>query len=294
MLGPLAFLRLQERLIQNHQVLPDTSINLAEEKFLIYVPERMPSSGYALLVFIPPWNDAKLPKGWQSVLDRFGIIFVTAGRSGNDQGILNRRIPLALAAAENILAQYRIDSNRVFVGGFSGGSRVALRLAVSYPDLFHGVLLNAGSDPIGTSEIPLPEPELLSRLQESTRLAYATGSDDEANLILDSKSMHAMKQWCVFNIAEWTVPWSGHVILGPSPLSSAFSYLLEPSLNDPDPVRKCRAGLESDLAQRRKPIDDLVATGDWNSALPLIEQLDQDYSGLATADIRDLWNRRPK
>jgi poly(3-hydroxybutyrate) depolymerase len=52
---------------------------------------------------------------------------------------------LALIAAQNAMAQYSVDPQQVYIGGFSGGSRVALRLALGYPDVFHGALLNAGS-----------------------------------------------------------------------------------------------------------------------------------------------------
>ena len=42
---------------------------------------------------------------------------------------MGRREPLALLAALNILADYPIDPEQVYIGGFSGGSRIARRLA---------------------------------------------------------------------------------------------------------------------------------------------------------------------
>lgn len=58
-----------------------------------------PPHGFALLVFVPPWQDARLPPEWAKVLDRYGAIFVSAARSGNDENVLGRREPLALLAA---------------------------------------------------------------------------------------------------------------------------------------------------------------------------------------------------
>ena len=52
-------------------------------------------------------------------------------------------------AAYNVMKRYAVDPQRVFVSGFSGGARVAMRLALAYPDLFRGALMDAGSDPIG-------------------------------------------------------------------------------------------------------------------------------------------------
>jgi len=90
-----------------------------------------------------------LPQEWVSVLDRYGVIFVSAARSGNDESVSGRREPLALLAAHNIMKEHPVDPEHIYVAGFSGGSRIALRLALGYPDLFHGAILNAGSDSIG-------------------------------------------------------------------------------------------------------------------------------------------------
>jgi len=79
-----------------------------------------------------------------------------SGKLSNDASTVDRREPLALLAAQNVMAQYPVDPQRVYIGGFSGGSRVALRLALGYPDVFHGALLNAGSDPIGNADVSLP------------------------------------------------------------------------------------------------------------------------------------------
>ena len=79
------------------------------------------------------------------------MLVVSAAHSGNDEATFARREPLALLAAHNIRKQYPVDSDRIYIAGFSGGSRIALRLALGYPDVFRGVILNAGSAPIGSS-----------------------------------------------------------------------------------------------------------------------------------------------
>ena len=40
------------------------AIDLTQERFSLYVPAQRPAPGYALMVFIPPWQDAHLPSGW--------------------------------------------------------------------------------------------------------------------------------------------------------------------------------------------------------------------------------------
>src|SRR5689334_18634000 len=92
-LTPLAFERIKPHLSSARS----QPLDLAQERFVVYVPQgEPPPGGYGLLVFVPPWPEAALPKDWAHVLDRRGMIFVSAARSGNDADTLDRRIPLAL------------------------------------------------------------------------------------------------------------------------------------------------------------------------------------------------------
>lgn len=96
-LSPLANVEIAQA-TKNEPLRPQT-IDLTQERFLVYVPAQRPTQGYALLAFIPPWQDAHLPAGWAAVLDQHGMIFVSAAKSGNEQNVLDRRIPLALLGA---------------------------------------------------------------------------------------------------------------------------------------------------------------------------------------------------
>jgi len=138
LLTPLANQELNRVSANTHTALREQPVDLSQESFAVYVPPNAPPAGYGLLAFIPPWDKAYLPAGWTYVLDQHGMIFVSASRSGNPQNVVDRRIPLALLGAYNIMQRYPIDQRRVYIGGFSGGSRVAMRVALAYPDLFHG------------------------------------------------------------------------------------------------------------------------------------------------------------
>ncbi len=87
----------------------------------------------SLLVFVSPYEDARIPLDWISALDRHDMIFVSAFRSGNSTNVFDRREPLALLGAVNVMSRFAIDLRRIYVAGFSGGSRVAERLAIGYP-----------------------------------------------------------------------------------------------------------------------------------------------------------------
>ena len=237
LLTPLSFQRVQ----QNLTALREQPVDLAQEKFVVYVPEGAPpEKGYGILVFVPPWPQARLPDGWSSVLDRHRLIFVSAANSGNEAHVIDRRVPLALLAYENIRRRYPLDPTRIYVGGMSGGSRVALRIALAYPDVFRGALLNAGSDPIGDQQVPLPPADLFRRFQDSTRLVYLTGDLDEFNMHKDLISQQSMRSWCVFDLVSQVMPRRGHEIADSVALSRALTALDKPSSVDPYKRAQCR------------------------------------------------------
>src|SRR5258708_37795868 len=169
MLSPLAALQLKRQMTRSGKQMVEQPIKLSEEKFIAYVPSPRPARGYALLGFVPPWEDARLPSGWTPVLDRYGVIFVSAARSGNDESVFDRREPLALLAAHNAMQRYPVDPERVYIGGFSGGARVALRLALGYPDVFRGPIFNSRNGPVAESPNPIPPKDLFLHFQHTRR-----------------------------------------------------------------------------------------------------------------------------
>ena len=214
------------RVLQSGVNLASQPLDPSNEQFLVYVPADKPVGGYGLLVFVPPWKQARIPDGWADALDRQGFIFVTAANSGNDADDFARRIPLALIAEQNVLKRYVIDPSRIFVGGFSGGSRVALKLALGYPDLFRGALLDAGADPIDTDALPLPPADLFAKF-EASRLVFVAGDGDTGALRMDAASLSSLRAHCVLNTEEQVLPAVGHSIADAGAFASALDALLK-------------------------------------------------------------------
>jgi len=229
LLPPAEAKALMERLAQRGQRLAEQPVDPAGERFILHVPPAAPAGGYGLLVFVPPWQQAKVPPGWTGALDRLGLIYVSAAKSGNEEITQARREPLALIAAANVMAHYPVDPAKVFIGGFSGGSRVAERLAVGYPDLFRGALLDAGSDRVGEGDLPLPPGDLLKRFREESRLVFVTGENDTLNHRLDADTMRSLDEIGMSRYASQTVPWLGHAVLPPAAFEAAMRALLDPS-----------------------------------------------------------------
>jgi hypothetical protein len=267
------------------------AIDLAQEAFTVYVPVKRPPRGYRLLAFIPPWQDARLPAGWGAVLEDLGVIFVSAAKSGNEENVIDRRIPLALLGTYNIMQRYRIDSDRVYIGGFSGGSRVALKVALAYPDLFHGALLNAGSDSIGDKDAILPPADLFAQFQNSSRLVYVTGSEDSWNVQHDIASQASLHAWCVFGFSVETMFREGHEIAVPYAVRRSLEALDRRSVDDAGRLSACRARIAGELAVDLKHVGELLDRDKPHDAWRSLTNVDARYGGLASPQIMELEQR---
>jgi len=284
LLSPKSYRELQGRLIASGEGLNEQFFDLAAERFAVYIPKRRPARGYLLIVFIAPWGEAALPPGWGSVLDDYGAIFVTAARSGNEESVHRRRIPLALAAAWNIAAKYDVDRSRIYAAGFSGGSRAAERLALEFPDLFSGAILNAGADPIGDAQTPIPSAELLQRFQIASRLVLVTGERDEMGVAMDATARTSLRDWCVAHVRQITMMHVGHQVATPEALAEALRALATDSDDARAAARsqRCRADLASRLTAGVERVRALQASGAAPATIAAeADRLESRYGWLA-------------
>lgn len=282
LVSPLHALDMRREMAGNPEALEASPLAPAQQRFALYVPTSpAPASGYALLVFVPPWQDARVPVEWIPALDRSRTIFVTAAGLGNDADVLDRRDPLALLAAYNVMQRYRVNPARVYIGGFSGGSRVALRLALAYPDLFRGALLDAGSDPIGTAQVPLPPEGLLQRFQQSSRIVFLTGSEDLVRQTQLARTNASLAQWCVFDAESITLLRTGHVLADAAAFAQGLAALSKPHVPDATKIAGCRTrnatALDRDLARAEA----LAHAGHVDKAVRALSAIDARYGNLA-------------
>jgi hypothetical protein len=288
LLTPLTSAQLPALLAKTGKTLSQQPVDLAAEHFVVYVPSTKPVNGYGLIVFVPPWDDGKVPEAWTDVLDQSGLIYVSEANSGNDANPIGRREPLALLAYANIVKRYPIDPARVYVSGFSGGSRIAMRLALAYPDIFRGALLNSGSDPIGDAIVPLPPKDLFLRFQESSTLAYVTGADDTTVLQADRASRHAMNDWCVFAVQSREMRGTGHHSADPDSVAWALDVLDKKAPPDAGELAQCRGSIDAELAGKFRDVDTLIAAGNRDQARARLDEIDKHYGGLAAPKVLDL------
>jgi poly(3-hydroxybutyrate) depolymerase len=119
--------------------------SVGKESFEVYVPkEYTGEKPYGLFVWISPGAQAGIRPEWHEVLDKHQLIWVGPNGAGNDRAVLVR-MGLAVDAVHNMKKGYAIDQKRIYVGGMSGGGRVANIAAVAYADLFAGGFYMCGA-----------------------------------------------------------------------------------------------------------------------------------------------------
>jgi hypothetical protein len=119
---------------------------LPEESFEVYVPaDYTGEKPFGLLVFSNPHPSGRPPQNYVPLLDKYHLIYVGANKAGNDR-FVRLRMGMAIDAAANMRARYKIDPDRVYVSGISGGGRVASLLGVGFADIFRGGFYIIGCD----------------------------------------------------------------------------------------------------------------------------------------------------
>jgi len=292
-LTPLTFRAVERQLLATGQALRDDPLDPERDAFSVYVPPGdPPPRGYGLLVFIAPWEEATRPRRWRPPLDRRGLILASAAGAGNETRILDRRVPMAVLAVENVRRRWPIDPERIYVGGMSDGSRSALVTALAFPDLFRGALLNAGSEPIdGSAGVYIPPADLFRRFQRM-RLVYATGERDDQVVRGDQVSRRSLQKRCVLDTQAQVVPRLAHEPLDPPALEKALAALDRPARLDEAELSRCNAALEKEIAGRLGEAEAAIAAGDGERARRLLQEIDAAYGGLAAPAILELEERR--
>lgn len=280
LLGPVTQERLRHTLASAGAGIQQQTIRAGEEQYDLFVPEPTGSGKYGLLVFVYPADEFQVPSDWWKTLKREGLVFVAARKSGNSESVLDRRVPLALHGYGMAISRYQIDPERVYVGGFSGGSKVAQMIALGYPDIFRGALLFAGSDAIGTNAVIPPPRDLMQLFQRRSRIVFSTGSEDFVNMGKDSRTRESLADFCIQGIATVLQNGVGHWPPDRRGLDKALHALGQPVVED-ERFGSCNQRLQAKIDHELDEVANLVKAREDAEAGKRLEKLDTLYGGLA-------------
>ncbi len=184
----------------------------------VYVPANYdPEKPAGVLVFVNSRNSGKIETEWKAVMDSMNLIYISANESGNDIDV-PIRVAYAILAPRVMLKNYAIDPERIYVSGFSGGSRVASMVAPEYNSLFKGAIYNSGANFWGESA--------LQRYREMADQNYVfiTGTED-FNLEDTKEVYNAYLEAGIDNSKLVVIPGMGHKRPAAEYLESAIQYL---------------------------------------------------------------------
>jgi predicted esterase len=154
-------------------------IKIKEEGYYIYVPESYTGKEpYGIFVNVQAGNGGGMPNSWKAVCDAKKMIVVSAHKSGNNEDVIHRRVPLAIAGLLNGMHVFNIDPKRLIIAGVSGGGRVASGIAVTYPDLFTGALYTNGCNGVSRWGGMTKDKKLVELIKNKMRYCIFNGSDD--------------------------------------------------------------------------------------------------------------------
>ena len=156
--------------------------------YRLYVPpDYDPGRPAGVMVHVPANDEPAGPGPYKEVLADRNLIWIGPAEVGNKQDVPWREWA-AIHAAREVQNRYAVDPDRIYVSGFSGGGRVASRVAVVGSDFFDGGFYFCGVNHYG--RVPAgdgknwdgfwdrPDPALLRRAMQAGRFVLFTGSED--------------------------------------------------------------------------------------------------------------------
>jgi hypothetical protein len=186
----------------------------------MYVPENYdPGKPAGLMVYISPTPKGWMPRNWQSVIDEENLIWISANDSGN-RTIDARRILFAVLGTQIAAKNYAIDTDRVYLSGFSGGGKVASKVAIDFANLFKGAIYICGV--LHWKRNPPP----LYDQVKANRYVFLTGKND-FNSDLTKNIYRKYQSAGLRNIYLMDILGMAHKTPGTKDFRKAISYLDE-------------------------------------------------------------------
>lgn len=143
-----------------------------QQSYELFVPKNYTDrKTWPVMLFISPSDRAMGWRSLKSLCMQQGIIFAGPHGAGNRCAI-RKRVRIVLDVLDELRRDYNIDPDRCYIGGFSGGGRVACAIAFALPELFGGVV------PVCAAGDLRSETWLRHRVIDRVSVAHVTGEND--------------------------------------------------------------------------------------------------------------------
>jgi pimeloyl-ACP methyl ester carboxylesterase len=239
-----------------------------KQTYELYVPQQYDSkTAWPVVLFVSPGDRGAGFQQWQQTLQKRGIIFASPHQAGNNCP-MPRRVRIVMDVLDDLRRNYNIDPDRVYIGGFSGGGRVACAIAFALPEYFGGVIpVCAGGD-------LRDESWLRQRVIDRLSVAQLTGETDFNRG--EVERMHQTELSAVgVRCNTWVTQGLGHGIPNAEVFAQSFDWLEETVEARRRLATQWPASRIADAPSRDQWADRLLAEGKQRLANPATI-----YSGL--------------
>ncbi|MSU35199.1 MAG: hypothetical protein EXS36_08795 [Pedosphaera sp.] len=185
------------------------------------------------MAWVSPGNSPGIPSDWISELAQSRLLVVSAANKGNERAIADR-LRLALDATYNVCREFPIERKRIYIGGMSGGGRVASMLGIACADVFAGALCVCGvnyfrdlADAHGQFYPASYRPDLrvLPLAKRSERVALITGEFDPNRENTKDTFEKGFLRDGFKNVRYFEIPGMRHAMPSGGVLYSALNFL---------------------------------------------------------------------
>lgn len=191
-----------------------------EQSYELYVPKSLkPGTAPGLILFISPGDRATGLNALREACEAGQLIFASPHRAGNNTDT-RRRVRIVLDVLDDLRRRHGVDPDRTYIGGFSGGGRIACAIGFSLPEYFGGVL------PVCAAGELREEPWLRQRVRDRLSVAHVTG-DGDFNRGEVERFRGPMLAAVGVRSKVWVAPRTGHAIPSPAQMSDAVAWLDE-------------------------------------------------------------------
>jgi predicted esterase len=192
----------------------------AKQQYDLFVPPTYNAKqSYPVVVFISPGDGPSGWKEWEPVCKQSGVIFASPYGAGNNVDF-KKRVRLVLDVLDDVRRNYDTDPDRTYIGGFSGGGRIAGHIAFSLPEYFGGTV------PVCATGELREENWLQHRMIDRLSVALVTGESDFNRGECERYKGPWLTEIGV-RTKVWVTPKLGHGVPSDKTLAEAFKWLEE-------------------------------------------------------------------
>ena len=181
-----------------------------------------------VVIFVSPTDSGEPPEGWLALLQQKRLSWIAADGFGNEKPSAQRVLVAVMGLS---LAQKHgpLHRKRIYIGGMSGGGRIASMTAPRFPQMFSGGLYIVGAN------FWMPDDAQLKPLAAANRYVFITGDKDFNHRDMKSVYSRYRKKGLDASLLM-DIPGYGHEYPDVEQLAQAIAFLDEGRL-DVQPAR---------------------------------------------------------